>query len=199
MAGISSYGAAFLVSKFLISFAITPLSTCIKEDSAGFLKYCFILEILGCLLNFFIVRTSESGPSPVSQKMLSSILVFNVFTMLPKNDLKVSAVFASSVKTLPPSTNVILLFLDPFFPAKSADTVSQNNLLSVILLRFKFSKYFFFFFVVNTLHDVCAVYLMQDLTMIVWLSFLSIKFFWLALMYLFLTGPCLPNKQRNFK
>ena len=62
----------------------------------------------------------------------------NVFTMLPKNELNVSAIFASSVKILPPSS-VILLFLDPFFSVKSGDTVFQNNLLSVILLRFTFS------------------------------------------------------------
>ena len=71
--------------------------------------------------------------------------MFNVFTMLPKNELKVPAIFASSVKTLPPSAGVILLFLDPFFSVKSGDTVYQNNLLSVILQRFKFSKYCRFF------------------------------------------------------
>ena len=68
--------------------------------------------------------------------------MFNVFTILPKNELKVSAIFASSVKTLPPSIMcVILLFLEPFFSTKSRDTVFQNNVLSVMLLRFKFSKY----------------------------------------------------------
>ena len=30
--------------------------------------------------------------------------------MLPKNELRVSAIFASSVKTLPPSTSVICFF-----------------------------------------------------------------------------------------
>ena len=94
---------------------------------------------------YFIARNNGSVSFPVSQKMLSSFSMFNVFTMLPKNELKVPAIFASSVKTLPPSAGVILLFLDPFFSVKSADTVYQNNLLSVILQRFKFSKYCRFF------------------------------------------------------
>ena len=58
--------------------------------------------------------------------------MFTVFTTLPKNELKVSAIFASSVETLPPSTSVILLFLDPIFSVKSGDTVFQNNLLSAL-------------------------------------------------------------------
>ena len=41
--------------------------------------------------------------------------------MLPKNELKVSAIFASSVKTLPPSTSVIYLVLDPIFSVKSGE------------------------------------------------------------------------------
>ena len=64
---------------------------------------------------FFIARKNGSVSSPVSQKTLSSFSMFNVFTMLPKNELKVSAIFTSSAKTLPPSTNVILLFVYPFF------------------------------------------------------------------------------------
>ena len=71
--------------------------------------------------------------------------MFNVFTILPKNELKVSAIFASSVKTLPPSTSVILLLLDLFFSVNSGDTVFQNNLLSVILQRFKFPLFCRFF------------------------------------------------------
>ena len=119
--GISSCGADFLVSRFLISFAITSLSTGTKENSVGFLKYCFILKTLGCLLYFFIAHYNGSVSSPVSQKMLSSFSMFNVFTMLPKSELKVSAIFASSVKSWPPSTSVILLFFDPFFSVKSGD------------------------------------------------------------------------------
>ena len=76
--------------------------------------------------------------------------------MLPKNELKVSTIFALSVKILPPSASVILLFLDPFSLVKSGDTVFQNNLLSVILLRFKFSKYCPFLAVI-ALHNSCAV------------------------------------------
>ena len=94
---------------------------------------------------FFIGRNNGSVSSPVSQRMLASFSVFNVFTMLPKNKLKVSAIFASSVKTLPPSTSAILLFLDPFFSVKGENIVFQGNLLSVILLRFKFLKFRRFF------------------------------------------------------
>ena len=94
-----------------------------KRTFIRFLKYCFILKMLGCLLYFFIARNNGSVSSPFSQKMFSSFSMFNVFTMLSKNELKVSAIFASSVKTLPPSTSVILLFLDPFFSVKSGDTV----------------------------------------------------------------------------
>ena len=97
--------------------------------------------MLGCLVYFFIARNNRSVSSPVPQKILSSFSIFNVFTMLPKYELKVSAIFASYVKTLPPSASVILVFLDPFFSVKSGDTVFENNLLSVILLSFKFSKY----------------------------------------------------------
>ena len=61
---------------------------------------------------FFTVRNDGSVLSSVSQKMLLSFSVINVFTMLSKNKLKVSAIFASYIKTLPPSTSVILLFLD---------------------------------------------------------------------------------------
>ena len=105
---------------------------------------------------FFIAHNNGSVSFPVSQKMLSSFSMFNVFTMLPKNELKVSAIFVSSVKTLPPSTSVILLLLDPFFSVKSGDTVFQNNLLSVILLRFKFSKYCRFFCCNNFTHSGAA-------------------------------------------
>ena len=80
--------------------------------------------------------------------------------MSPKNELKVSAIFASSVKALPPSTSVALLSLDPFFSVKSEDTVFQNNLLSVILLRFTF-QYIVAFFVVTTLHNSYAAQHMQ--------------------------------------
>ena len=81
--------------------------------------------------------------------------MFNVFAMLRKNELRVSAIFASSVKTLPPSTSVILLFLDPFFSVKSGDTAFQYNLLSVILLRLSFQSIVAFFAVI-TLHSSCA-------------------------------------------
>ena len=91
---------------------------------------------------YFIARNNGSVSFPVSQKMLSSFSMFNVFTMLPKNKLKVSPVFASSVKTLLPSAS-LLLFLDPFFSVKSGDT--GDDLLSVMLIRFKFSKYCRFF------------------------------------------------------
>ena len=56
--------------------------------------------------------------------------MFNVFTMLPKDELKVYATLTSSVKTLPPSTSVILLLIDPFFSVKRGDTVFQNNIIS---------------------------------------------------------------------
>ena len=92
--------------------------------------------------------------------MLSSFSMFNVFTMSPKNELKVSAIFASSAKTLPPSTSAVLLFLDPFFSVKSEDTVFQNNLLSVLLLRFTFQG-IVAFFVVITLHNSYAAQHMQ--------------------------------------
>ena len=62
--------------------------------------------------------------------------------MLPKGELKDLAIFALSVETLPPSTILNLLFLDPFFSVKSGDAVFQNNLLSVILLRFKYCCFF---------------------------------------------------------
>ena len=55
--------------------------------------------------------------------------MFNVFTMLPKNELKVSVIFASSVKTLPSSTSVVLLLISLVFSVKSGDTVFQNNLM----------------------------------------------------------------------
>ena len=61
--------------------------------------------------------------------MLSSFSMFNVFTMLPKNELKVSVIFASSVKTLPSSTSVVLLLISLVFSVKSGDTVFQNNLM----------------------------------------------------------------------
>ena len=70
---------------------------------------------------FFTAHNNGSVSFPVSQKMLSSFSMFNVFTMLPKSELKVSAIFASSVKSWPPSTSVILLFFDPFFSVKSGD------------------------------------------------------------------------------
>ena len=54
LTGTSSCGAAFLVSKFLISLAVTSLSTGTKENLAEFLKYCFILKMLGCLLYFLL-------------------------------------------------------------------------------------------------------------------------------------------------
>ena len=136
LTGISSCGATFLLFKFLTSFAITSLSTGTKENSVRFLKYCFILKML-MLAIFFVARNNGSVSSPVSQKMLSSFSMFNV---LLKNELKLQAIFASCVKTLPPLAGVILLFLDQFFSVKSGDTVYQNNLLSVILQRFKFSK-----------------------------------------------------------
>ena len=98
-----------------------------KENSAGFLKHCFILKMLGCLQYFFIAHNNGSVSSPVSQKMLSSFSLFNVFTMFPKNELKVSAIFVSSVKTLLSSTSVIFLFLDPFFSVKSGDMFSRTT------------------------------------------------------------------------
>ena len=74
--------------------------------------------MLEWLLYFFILCNNALGSSYISQKMPSSFSIFNVFTMLPKIDLKVSAIFASSVKTLPPSASVMLLFLDPLFGEK---------------------------------------------------------------------------------
>ena len=79
---------------------------------------------------FFIARNNGSVSSHVSQKTPSSFSMFNVFTMLPKDELKVYATLTSSVKTLPPSTNVILLLIDPFFSVKRGDTVFQNNIIS---------------------------------------------------------------------
>ena len=55
MTGISSCGAAFLVFKFLISFAITSLSTGTKENSVGFMKYCFIELAISFHQNFLEV------------------------------------------------------------------------------------------------------------------------------------------------
>ena len=98
-----------------MSFAITSLSTGTKEHSFGLLKYCFILKMLGCLLYFLIACNNGSVSSPFSQKMFSSFSMFNVFGMLLKNELKVSAIFTSSIKTLSPSASVILLFLDRSF------------------------------------------------------------------------------------
>ena len=72
--------------------------------------------------------------------------MFNVFTMLPKSELKVSAIFASSVKSWPLSTSVILLFLDPFFSVKSGDTVFQNNLLSALPQSLSFQSIVAFLF-----------------------------------------------------
>ena len=102
---------------------------------------------------FFITCNNRSVSSRASQKMLSFFSMFNVFTMLPKNELQVSAIFALSVKTLPSSISVILLFLDPYFFVESGDTVLQSNLLSVTLLRFKFSKYCRFLH--EHLYNVC--------------------------------------------
>ena len=90
-------------------------------------KFSRIFEILFYTYNarmfaiFFIARNNGSVSSPLSQQMLSSFSLFNVFIMLPKNELKVSAIFALSVETFPPSSSVILLFLDPFFSVKSGD------------------------------------------------------------------------------
>ena len=55
--------------------------------------------------------------------------MFNVFTMLPNNELKVSVIFASSVKTLPFSKSVVLLLIGLVFSVKYGDTVFQNNLM----------------------------------------------------------------------
>ena len=54
LARISSCDAAFLVFNFLISFAITSLSTDTKENSVVLLEYCFTLKMLGCLLYFLL-------------------------------------------------------------------------------------------------------------------------------------------------
>ena len=142
LALISWLGYHLVVQPFSFAFFIYKYK---RQFSRILEKYCFILKMIGCLLCFFIARNNGSLLSPVSQKFLLSFSIFNVFTMIPKNELRVSAIFALSVKTLPRWTNVILLFLDPFFSVKSEDTVFQNNLLSVILLRFKFSKYCPFF------------------------------------------------------
>ena len=65
--------------------------------------------------------------------------------MLPKKKLKVSAIFASSAKTLPSSTSIIYLFLDPFFAMKSGDTIFQNNLYTIVALLSIFNPIFFSF------------------------------------------------------
>ena len=55
LTGISFCGTwwnSFLMNRFLITFAITPLSTDIKGNLNGYLKHFLSLKILGCLLYF---------------------------------------------------------------------------------------------------------------------------------------------------
>ena len=59
LTGTSSCGAAFLVLKFLISFAITFLSIGTKENSVGFLKHCLIFKMLGYLLYFLYCAITD--------------------------------------------------------------------------------------------------------------------------------------------
>ena len=68
MIGISSCGEAFLVSKFLIHFAITYVSAGTKENSVGFLKYCFILKMLGSLLYFLLHATTDQFHFPYHKR-----------------------------------------------------------------------------------------------------------------------------------
>ena len=63
LTGISSCSAAFLVFKLLISFAIC-LSTGTKENSVGFLKYCFTPIMLGCLLYFLLHAITDQFHLP---------------------------------------------------------------------------------------------------------------------------------------
>ena len=75
--------------------------------------------MLGCLLYLFTVRNNRTS---LIFRITKDALIFsivNVFTMLPKNELKVSAIFASYVVTLPPSESVILFISDPFFSLKN--------------------------------------------------------------------------------
>ena len=136
--------------------------------------------------------------------------MFNVFTILPKKRVESFSYFCIICQNFATFNNVCyFVVLRAIFSTKSRDTVFQNNVLSVMLVRFKFSKYWNFFCCNNftqTLRCLACASLFSlvmsfknllrslDLTMISWLSSLSIKFFWLAQMYLFLTGACLPNK-----
>ena len=93
---------SFLVSKFLIPFAITFLSSITEENSVGYLKYYFILKMLVILIYFRITCNNGSVSSLMSQQILLSFSIFNVFAMLQTNRLIFTAIFALSVKTLPP-------------------------------------------------------------------------------------------------
>ena len=59
---------SLLVSKFLISFALTSLSIGTKENSIGFLKYCFIFKMLRYLLYFFIAPNNGPVSSPFTKQ-----------------------------------------------------------------------------------------------------------------------------------
>ena len=112
LTGISSCVAAIAVLKFLISFAITSLSTETKENSVGFLKYCFILKMLGCLLHFLLGAITDQFHLFYHKRCSHLFQCLMCSPCYQKNELKVSAIFVSSAKT---STSVILLFLELFF------------------------------------------------------------------------------------
>ena len=144
MTGTSSCGVALLVFKFLIFLAIASLSTGTKENSVGFLKCCFILKMLGYMLYFYLARNNRSVSSPVSQKMLSSFSMFMRSQCYQKRFESFSC-FCIICQNCATFNKYYFVVLRPIFLVKSGDIVFQKNLLSVILLRFKFPKCYHFF------------------------------------------------------
>ena len=150
------------------------------------MKYRFILKMLGCLLYFLLHATTNQFHLPY-HKRCSYLCQFLMCSQCYKKRFERFSYFCIICQNFATFSKCYFV-LRPIFSVKSGDNVFQNNLISVILLRFKFSKYCHFLSFKNLLQSL-------DLNMIACLSSLSVTFFWLAqFSYLFLTRACLRNK-----
>ena len=118
---MSSCSVAFLVFKLLISFAIACLSTGTKENSVGFLKYYFILKMLGCLLYFLLHAITDQFISLITTDALIFFIVSCVRNVTKKR-VESFSYFCIICRNFSTFNKCYFVVLRPiFFSVKSGD------------------------------------------------------------------------------